>query len=389
MESLSRHRPLLGTYLMTLLYAFHYGLPLYASSTYLGLTFKAPHVLLIYAAGSLITLLVSLHLAKYIRRFHTYNFTQTVVIAEIFATLALAITHNPFFIALFFIAHFVLTALLYTTLNTFVESFSPHHEVGMIRGIFLTVLNLGILISPFFGGEILARSGYETLYIVAACVLIPFIFFLHRFMHQIPDPHYTKIEIFEAFNRARKDRDLGPVLLALFILECFYGVMVIYSPLYLGALGISLPIYLTSIIPVALLPLVILPYELGILADTKLGEKELLITGLLLMATMCMIAALVTSSNIFVWIVILTLSRVGAALVETMAFSYYFKKISSKDIGLISVFTNIRSVAVITVPLVGIIISPLVVTYPGLMFVLLSIMLLYAALRTVPLHDTR
>jgi MFS family permease len=374
---------------MTLLYAFHYGLPLYASSTYLGLTFKSSNVSLIYAVSSFITLLVSLHIAKYIRRFHTYRFTQAVVIAEILVTLGLALTHSAFFIALFFITHFVLTILIYISLNTFVEAFSPHHEVGMIRGMFLTVLNLGILISPFFGGEILARGGYQTLYIVAACVLIPFIFFLHRFMHQIPDPHYTKVEIFEAFNRARKDRDLGPILLALFILECFYGVMTIYSPLYLVSIGIPLPVYLTAILPVALLPLVILPYELGILADTKLGEKELLISGLLLMAIMTMVMALVTSSSILLWIVILTLSRVGASLVETMTFSYYFKKIGSKDIGLISVFTNIRSIAIIVVPLVGILISPLVVTYPGLMFVLLSIMLLYAALRTVPVHDTK
>lgn len=389
MESLKHHKPLIGVFLMTFLYAFHYGIPMYASSTFLGLSFSSAKVSLIYAVASMLTLVISLHMAKYLRRFHTYQFTQGLVITEIIITLALAMTHNVYLIAFFFITHFILTVLIYISLNTFVESFSPHHEVGMIRGVFLTVLNMGILISPFFGGQILARGGYETLYIVAACVLIPFTFFLRRFMKDIPDPRFSKIEILEAFNRARKDKNLGPVLLATFLLESFFTVMVIYSPLYLGGIGIPLTSYLTAILPIALLPLVILPYELGVLADTKIGEKELLITGLLLMAVMSMVMALTTTSNIIVWAAILFMARVGAACVETMTFTYYFKKISSKDIGLISVFTNMRALATIIVPLIGIIISPLVITYPGLMFVLLSVILLYGALRVVPIKDTR
>jgi MFS family permease len=131
-----------------------------------------------------------------------------------------------------------------------------------------------------------------------------------------------------------------------------------------------------------------MPYELGILADTKFGEKEILIIGLVIMSIMTMVVAITTTKSILAWIIILTLSRIGAACVETMAFSYYFKKISNKDIGLIAVFTNIRSLAVIAVPVVGLIISPLTVTYPGLIFVLLSVMLLYGAIRVFPIKDT-
>ena len=388
MESHPHYKPLMGAYLMTLLYAFHYGLPLYASSTYLGLTFTPSAMLGIYALSSVLTLVVSLRVAKYLRHFHTYQFTQGVVIADIIITLALSVSHNAFLIALFFITRFILTVFIYISLNTFVESFSPHHETGMIRGMFLTILNLGILISPFFGGQILAHSGYKVLYIVSACVLIPFIFLLHRFMHEIPEIRYTRIEILQAFNRARKDRNLGPILLALFLLECFYGVMIIYSPLYLGTLGISLTSYLTIILPIALLPLVILPYELGVLADTKIGEKELLISGLLLMSVVSMAIGLTTSSSIFVWILLLTISRIGASLVETMVFTYYFKKIASKDIGLITVFSNIRTLAIIAVPVIGIVVSPLVITYPSLMFILISILLLYGAIKNIPLQDT-
>jgi MFS family permease len=345
-------------------------------------------MLFLYAGASTLTLIISLHVAKYIKRFHTYQFTQGAVVAVIFFTAAVGISQSPIYIAIFFILQSILNVLIYISLNTFVESFSPNHEVGMIRGMFLTILNLGIIISPFFGGEILARSGYETLYIISAGVMFPVIFLLHSFMHKIPDPKYTRVQVLEAFNRARKDRNLAPILLSVFLLECFYSVMIIYSPLYLVSLGISLPTYLTTILPIALLPFVILPYELGILADTKLGEKELLISGLLLMAIMTMVMSLVTSSHALVWIIILILSRIGASFVETMTFTYYFKKISSKDIGLITVFSNVRSLAIIVVPLVGIIISPLITNYPGLIFVMLSIILLYGAIRVTPLQDT-
>ena len=96
MESHPHYKPLMGAYLMTLLYAFHYGLPLYASSTYLGLTFTPSAMLGIYALSSVLTLVVSLRVAKYLRHFHTYQFTQGVVIADIIITLALSVSHNEF-----------------------------------------------------------------------------------------------------------------------------------------------------------------------------------------------------------------------------------------------------------------------------------------------------
>jgi MFS family permease len=333
--------------------------------------------------------MVSLHVTRYIKKFHTYRFTQAIVFAAFLVTIAFALTDSPFWLAVFFVAHFTLTVLMYVSINTIVESFTPHDETGMTRGIFLTLLNLGILVSPFFGGAILARSGYASLYIVAAFILVPLMILLHSYMRHVPDPHYTKIELVEAFRRGWADKNIKAVLIATFLLESFYAVMVIYSPLYLGGLGIPLTVYLTAILPVALLPLVVFPYELGILADTKLGEKELMIAGLLIMSGMSMIAAVTTSSSFIVWIIILTLGRVGAACVETMVFSYYFKKVNAADISLISLFSNMRTLATIAVPLIGAFVSPLFVIYPALMFVLISIMLLYGAFKVLPLHDTR
>jgi hypothetical protein len=212
---------------------------------------------------------------------------------------------------------------------------------------------------------------------------------LYHFMRKSPEPRYENIEISGAFARVMKDKNLSAILICMFLLECFYATMVIYSPLYLGSLGIGLPIYLSAILPIALLPFVVLPYELGVLADTKLGEKELLISGLLLMSLMCSIVAMTNTSSIMLWVIILTLSRVGASLVETMIFSYYFKVVKSKDIALVTLFGNIRNVAIIFVPCVGIIVSSFTKNYYIVLFTLMSLALFYGAVQAFQLKDTR
>lgn len=383
------HKTIIGIFLMTLLYALHYGIPMYATSSFLTSFFSERGTSLLFALGSLITFFVSLHITQYIKKYHTYGFTQGLLMFEFIVTMGLAFTHHPLLLAFFFVIHFVCTALLYISINTLMESVGTHHETGMMRGMFLTVLNAGIIISPFFAGAILERGDYGALYIVSSCMLLPFMFLLRRYMKHMPDPVYEKIEIGGAFKKVLHNKDIRIALVTVFLLECFYAVMVIYSPLFLITKGISLSMYLSVILPIALIPLIILPYELGILADTKTGEKELMILGLLIMSASTMVFAVTETTHLYVWILILLFSRIGAATVETMTFSYYFKKIKQTDIALITLFGNMRTVAVIVIPTIGFIISPIIALYPSLIFIVMSIALLLGALQVYPMRDTR
>ncbi len=339
--------------------------------------------------GSFFTLVASLHFTKYLRRFHTYKFILFIVISEIIATITFALSTNPYLTAASFIVHFCLQALIMIILNLFMETFTKHAETGMVRGLFLSLLNLGILIAPFIGGAILGARGFTSVYIVAALLLIPFIFFLHRFMRHAPDPNYHSINVPEAFSRAMENKNLRGAFVAIFLLECFYAVMVIYFPIYITSLGVPLIVYLTAIIPIALIPLVILPYELGMVADKKIGEKELLIFGLLVTAASLLTISLVTTTVTIIWILILFVSRVGAALIETMTYTYFYKKIDAEDASLTATFTNMRSVATITVTGFGIVLAPLLAVRPELMFVLLALALLLGITYIIPIKDTR
>lgn len=388
MDILTRNSSLFAVYMMTLLYAFHYGIPMYAASTFLSQFFGNTFTSVIYMIAGFLTLAISIHITKYLKHFHTYHFTMGIVVSQIIITFAISLTENNFLLALFFVMHFILAALIFTCLNVFLENFSNNNETGQIRGIFFTLFNLGFLVSPFLGGAILARSGYVALFTVSASLLVPFLFFMHHYLKNIKDPRFISVNLFSSIKKAWQNKNTRGALIAVILLECFFAMTVIYLPIYITTLGISLTTYLTAILPIALIPLVIMPYELGIIADTKLGEKELMVLGLLILTVSSFAISMVTSSNILIWILILVTSRIGAALVETMSYTYYFKKIDAEDIGLTTVFSNVRNFGLSITALFGIIFSPLVVMYPTIMFVMLGVILLWGITQVLHIKDT-
>lgn len=374
---------------MTFLYALHYAIPLFATSSYLHKYFNSSLVSSIYVGGSLLALFASLSLAKSLQRFHSYKFTFGIAVTEIITVILFGYTENLYLLPVLFIIHFVLQNLLYICLNIFIESFSAHAKIGSIRGLFLAILNLGILISPLIGGMILSLSSFEVLYTVAALTLVPYLFFLHKYLHHIKEPAYHTVNIIEAATKAFRNKNLRAAIIAELVVQSFYAVMIIYSPIYLTTIGIPLTTYLSIIIPLALLPLVILPYELGLLADRKFGEKEMLIIGLLILTVTTFLCVITTTKDIRVWTLLLLVSRIGASFVETMAFSYYFKKISDDTPSLTALFINMHSVATLLVATVGVLVAPFLGERPQLMFVILGCAIVWSISYVLPMRDTR
>lgn len=374
---------------MTFLYALHYAIPLFATSSYLHKYFSSSIVSATYVAGSLLALVASLSLSKSIKRFHTYNFTFGIAFAEIVVVTLFGNTENPHILPLLFIIHFVLQVLLFVCLNIFIESFSAHAKTGSIRGLFLAIFSLGVLISPMIGGIILKISTFSTLYIVASLTLVPYLYFLHRFLYHIKEPAYHEVDIFGSLSMVLKDVNLRAALIAEFVVQSFYSVMIIFSPIYLTSIGVPLTTYLTIILPLALLPLVILPYELGLLADRKFGEKEMLIVGLLILTVTTFLCVIITSRDTRIWTLLLLVSRVGASFVETMAFSYYFKKADKQDPSLTALFVNMHGVGTLAVSSVGVLVAPFLINRPQLMFVILGCGIVWSIAYVLPMKDTR
>jgi MFS family permease len=130
------------------------------------------------------------------------------------------------------------------------------------------------------------------------------------------------------------------------MLEFFYALMVIYTPIYLRDIGMSWN-EIGIIFTVMLIPFVILQYPVGLLADKKYGEKELLIFSIFIMGATTLGAFFVHSAEIIVWSVVLFFTRIGASMVEILRDSYFYKRIDSYDIDLIDFFRTSRAVAFI------------------------------------------
>lgn len=389
MHAILRNKLLLVTYMMTFLFALHYAIPVYATSSYLHMYFNSSMVSAIYMVGSILALIASINIARSVKKFHTYGFTFGVALAEIVVITLFGHTQNIYLLPLFFVIHFVLQVLLNISLNIFIENFTIHAKVGSVRGLFLAVFNLAVLVSPFIGGAILKHYSFETLYLVAASMLIPYLFFLHKYLKHMREPAYHQIDLFGAARQAFKNKNLRAAIIGELVVSSFYATMIIYSPLYLSNIGIPLTTYMMVILPFALIPLVVLPYELGYLADKKFGEKEMLIIGLLILAVTTFLFVVINTNAIWVWILLLIASRIGASFVETMSFTYYFKKVGAEDPSLTALFINMQGLGMLVVGTVGVIVAPFLGERPQLMFVILGCAILWSISYVLPMKDTR
>ena len=135
-----------------------------------------------------------------------------------------------------------------------------------------------------------------------------------------------------------------------------------------------------------LLPFPTIQYPAGKLAD-KIGEKKFLTIGFFIMAIALYWFAKTLSGTVFVFAIILFLSRVGASLAEVMVETYFFKQVNEEDVGSISLFRNMRSVAFILGPLS----ATFLVAKTGIhsLFFVLSAIMLVASICAMMLNDTK
>ena len=230
---------------------------------------------------------------------------------------------------------------------------------------------------------------FSTLYTVAASMLIPYLFFLHKYLKHMREPAYHQVNLFGAAKLAFNNKNLRAAIIGELAVSCFYATMVIYSPLYLTSIGVPLTDYMMIILPFALIPLVVLPYELGYLADKKFGEKEMLIIGLLILTVTTLLFAVITTTTLWVWVLLLIVSRIGASFVETMSFSYYFKKVGAEDPSLTALFINMQGTGMLVVGTVGVLVAPFLGERPQLMFIILGCAILWSISYVLPMKDTR
>ncbi len=376
-------------YLTSFLYSFHYSLPLYIESSFITQFLPTEKMVgVIFATAAIFTSIFTFLLPRILRRFGNYRATLTAMGLEVGTLVALATFTNPILIVPLFIFHQTLASIIFLNLDHFVESFSKDSETGGIRGTFMTVLNIATAIAPFIAGLMLTDHDFWKVYLAGAVFMALAFFVIEKNFKNYQGPHYTVTPFRKTLAIVKGKHDLHSIIFMHFLLSFFYAWMVIYTPLYMNKhMGIPMNEILGIITPIALLPFIFFEVILGKIADTKLGEKEILTVGFIIMALSTAVLSLVTSSSVLLWAGLLFMTRTGASAVEVMTESYFYKQIGPEDTHLITFMRMIRSTAYVIGPLVGSLVLSLI-DYRFL-FLVLGIIMLTAIPYSLTIKDTR
>ncbi len=337
-------REILLIFVSVLLVSFHFFFVYFINSTYLKGILSEQSVGYLYMAGAFINILLYLGIPYFLKKQGNFRMSMLLLVTEACALLGLAFATNPILIITLFILHSAVGPLLFYTLDIFLEKFARPEEMGSMRGIYLTMQNIPPIITPFIAGLILTKpSNYWIIYLIAATFLVPLAIILLSYFKKFTDQQYYILDLKDAAIRFYNKKNIYDIFIDHCLLHLFYGVTVIYLPIYLadhigfswGSIGI--------IFSVMLLPFVLFQIPIGNLEDKFHDEKHVLVIGFYIMAATFMVIPFVKEASIVVWAMLLFTSRIGASLVEVSSESYFFKHIHSDNAGFIGFFRMTRS----------------------------------------------
>ncbi len=311
-----------------------------------------------------------------------YFFLGMAIIASVLLS-KLALSWVAVFVALLFL---VAANATYVALDILLENFSEDSFSGRIRGLNLTLMNLGLLLAPLLSVLVLEDYGYAGVFFVLTLgYSVTFLYALLAFRY---DNHPTnqKIALFHSVRQIWREKNLRRIYSISFAMEFFYALMIVYMPLHLLSLGVSWE-QIGVLFTIMLIPFVLVQYPLGLIADKRYGEKELLIIclGIALVATYGLTR--IEGPDILFLGTLLFLSRVGIAGVEVLRDSFFYKHIGADDTDLIAFFRTTRSLANISATLV---VLPLFIFFPIASFLYVAaLMLFFGFVESWTLEDTK
>ncbi len=366
----------------------HAVLPTYSNSSFLNQFTTEEIVGFIYMLAAALTILGFLFVPVFLRKIGNYMTAMGLIIAQIFLIYGLTVVTNPIALAFIFILQTAIIALIGFCLDVFLEVYSPIHHVGGVRGMYMTTVNSAWVFAPFIGSIIIGTSNdYRSVYLAALLMLFPLLYLVYKNFPKFKDPHYTHPSLVQTIHHALQHRDRRRLLLANTILQVFYAWMVVYSPIYLHKIiGFSWT-EIGVILTIMLLPFPFAQWPLGRMADKKYGEKEIMTIGFAILGVSTILLAALPTSGLWIWALALFITRVGAAAVEIMIETYFFKTVDLKDSNTLGFFRVTRPLAYFIAPIITAI-AFIFTKDQSILFIVLGVMCLCAMIPSWTLRDT-
>ena len=331
---------------ISFLLGFSQALLAYVLSLYFKEVSGTDNVGIFFMLSYLVILVIFLNLHKLVRKIgKPFLFYLTFLLKAIALTV---LFYCPLSILgiIFLIIYIIGEAISWVCLDIILESFSTDRMSGRIRGFYLTIGNAGFILAPLLSFQILGDFGFKGIFF--ASFVIQFLIFSISLMAFRGINHIFKRKetMRELLKRVFKRKNIMRIYYISFVLDFFYALMVIYTPLYFLQMGYSLS-QIGLAFSIILIPFVLLQYPVGILADKKTGEKEFLILSIAVMGISTLIFYFFDFKEIFAWTLILFITRIGASMIEILRDSYFYKRIDGYDVDIINFFRTSRPVAYI------------------------------------------
>lgn len=329
---------LLILYLMAFFLALAGALPAYIQSSFLETFVGLSAVTWFFITANLISIITILFFPRLIKKLGNYLSAGITALIFLGSLAGLGLTTSPVSIFLFFILMQVAVNLIWINMDIFVKSFSTITSTGQIRATYFTIINFAWIISPSVSAWLISFGGYYYAFLGAAFLVFPFLIILLTSGSKIDSRQNYKTSLVKSLKSAYRNLNLRGVFGLATLLSVFYNASTIFIPIYLHkTLGFSWT-ELGFIFSLMLIPFLFIEIPAGFIADKYFGEKEMFGIGYVIIIICLGVFTFSTSHNIWFWAAILFISRVGAALVEAMRESYFFKNINSTDVDKINIF---------------------------------------------------
>lgn len=319
---------------------------LYLESDYFKTATKSENVTVFFIVAYAITLVLIFNWHRLVRRFGKKNVFLGNLFAKALVVLMLANLSVGKIGIVFLMGYIILTVLSWIDLDILLEACSRDKKTGRIRGAYLTIMNAGYLVAPFFAGLILNRYGFQPVFLAAALLILTVWLICFFRLQNVDSSQIKGVDFMSLLKKLSGRKNVLRIYYVSFLLEFFYALMIIYTPLYLLDLGFSW-VDIGKIFTVMLIPFVLLQYPAGYLADKKFEEKDMIIFSLVLMAFSTLAIFFLSSKSVILWALILFCTRIGASLIEILRDSYFYKRIDCRDVDIINFFRSVRPMAYI------------------------------------------
>ena len=178
------------------IFSLHVVIPTYSNSSFLNIFADQNTIGLIYMAGaalSVFTFLIAPNLIKQLGNYRTIFF---IICAEIAIFIGLITSTSPIVLSILFIIQFATSSLIGFCLDLFLEGYTAGQNVGTVRGLYMTSINIAWLIGPIIGTTLINGTGsYRSTYIASLAILFPFLYLVYRNFNRFHDPNYTHLSL--------------------------------------------------------------------------------------------------------------------------------------------------------------------------------------------------